>query len=235
MIPPPVVRVHEGVFVVRDDLVLGGTKRRFIDGWLASSSAQEFVYATPAYGGAQIALAIAAREAGRRCTLFVAQRGGLHARTAEAQRAGAKVMQIPHGYLSNVQSKARAYCEETGALLLPHGFDTLEAREAVAAAARLVRDAHAPFDEVWSVAGSGVLTRSLQLAELGRSYVAVAVGRDSPNVGAARLIVHPQDFAADAKSPPPFPSCSNYDAKAWQHVKARRGRPRRTLFWNVMR
>lgn len=235
MIAPPVVEIHDGIHVVRDDRIPGGTKRRFVDGFVGGPH-EEFVYATPAYGGAQIALAIATAAAGKRCTLFVAKRGELHPRTREAQKAGAKIVEVPHGYLSNVQSKARRYCEESGAFLIPHGFDTPEARAELASAAVIVRQEHGTFDEVWSVAGSGVLMRSLQAAQLGRNYWAVAVGRENPSVGSAMLIVHPQAFSDDARIKPPFPSCSNYDAKAWQHIRERhRGAPRcRVLFWNVM-
>lgn len=236
MIPSPVVVRHRGIFVVRDDRILGGTKRRFLEQWIASVPEPELVYATPAYGGAQIALAVCARAAGKACTVFVAKRGELHPRTLEAQRAGAAIIEVPHGYLSNVQAKARAHCEERGALLMPHGFDTEAARASVAAAALAVRQEHGAFDEVWSVAGSGVLSRSLQQAELGRSFVAVAVGREAPDVGAARLIRHSQPFGTDARVRPPFPSCSNYDAKAWEHIVAAHGAsPKaRVLFWNVM-
>lgn len=230
----PVVQEWQGIHVVRDDLLSGGTKRRFLDGFVASAGA-EFVYATPAYGGAQIALAFAARASGKRATLFVAKRAELHPRTREAQLAGAKVVEVPHGYLSNVQSKARAYCEATGAILLPFGLDTAETRAAIASAARLVRLEHGVFDEVWSVIGSGTLARALQDSGLGRFYFGVAVGKES-DAGEATVIRHPQPFDADAKVRPPFPSCSNYDAKAWQHLIARRitNWPRRMLFWNVM-
>ena len=228
--------IHDGIHVVRDDMIPGGTKRRFVDGFVTGPQ-EEFVYATPAYGGAQIALAIATRAAGKRCTIFVAKRGALHPRTIEAQRAGAKIMEIPYGYLSNITGKARAYCAQSGAFMIPHGFDTLDARSQLAAAALTVRRTHGIFDEVWCVAGSGTLMRSIQQAALGRRYVAVAVRRKTPNVGAAaELIIHPQEFGCDARMPPPFPSCSNYDAKAWQHLKARHGSPPRcrVLFWNVM-
>jgi hypothetical protein len=236
MHPDPRVELHNGIHVVRDDLIPGGTKRRFVDGFIAEPH-DEFVYASPAFGGAQIALACAARAAGKRATIFVAKRKELHPRTAEAQAAGAKVIEIPHGYLSNVQSKATAYCAESGARLLPHGFDTPEALAAIAAAATIVRRKHGTFDEVWSVVGSGVLTRGLQLSALGRAYVGVAVGRESPAAGSARIIVHDQPFGSDARQPPPFPSCSNYDAKAWTHLIVRKSTasPRtRILFWNVM-
>lgn len=234
--PEPRVELHQGIHVVRDDLIPGGSKRRFIDSYVAAPF-EEFVYASPAFGGAQIALSIAARAAGKRATIFVAKRNELHARTKEAQRNGASIVEIPHGYLSNVESKARAYAEERGAHLMPHGFDTPEALEAIAAAAELVRRKHGTFDEVWSVAGSGVLQRGLQLGKLGKAYVAVAVGRESPDVGQAKIRLHGQPFAADSRSRPPFPSCSNYDAKAWSHILTRRSEaPRkvRILFWNVM-
>lgn len=237
MIPPPVVEVWEGIHVVRDDKLAGGSKRRFLDHFIGGV-AREVVYATPAYGGAQIAIAEAARQAGKRATLFVAKRRDLHPRTADARDRGAKIVEVPHGYLSHVQAKARAYCEETGAMLLPFGLDTERARRALAIAAILVRQQHGVFDEVWSAAGSGMLSRSLQEAKLGRAYVAVAVGRE-PQVGSARLIRHGQPFEAAVaeRLAPPFPSCSNYDAKVWQYLVEHRritAPSLRLLFWNVM-
>ena len=55
LMPPPVVIEHEGIHVVRDDLAGGGTKARFMVKLFAE--AEEIVYATPAEGGAQSALA----------------------------------------------------------------------------------------------------------------------------------------------------------------------------------
>jgi hypothetical protein len=45
------------------------------------------------------------------------------------------------------------------------------------------------------------------------------------------LYAAPEKFEQDAKVKPPFPSCSNYDAKAWRFIQeyARPG----ALFWNV--
>ena len=52
---PPIVREHGGVSVVSDDLFSGGTKARFMP--VLFESAEEAVYASPAEGGAQTALA----------------------------------------------------------------------------------------------------------------------------------------------------------------------------------
>jgi hypothetical protein len=46
---------HEGVLVVRDDLFPGGTKARFLG--ILFNGAEEVVYASPAEGGTQVALA----------------------------------------------------------------------------------------------------------------------------------------------------------------------------------
>lgn len=225
--PEPIVEVISGIHVVRDDFIQGGTKRRFIDDYIAGANANEFVYASPAYGGAQIALAHACREAGKRAVIFVAKRNELHARTKEAQGAGADIMEIPYGYLSNVQSKARLYCQQTGAHLLPFGFDTPEASKAIADTARSIGDV---FDEVWCVAGSGVLARALQASGIGIKYFTVSVGGDA-DVGIATNIKHPLKFEQNARIKPPFPSCSNYDAKVWEYVRGRTGK---ILLWNVM-
>ena len=85
--------------------------------------------------------------------------------------------------------------------------------------------------EVWSVAGSGVLTRALQRAWPQARFVAVVVGREGCDTGRARRIVHPLPFERPARVLPPFPSAMGYDAKAWEYLRAEAGPG--ALFWNV--
>lgn len=228
-IPNPVVQSLAGDrWVVRDDLVPGGTKRCYVDHLF--SAGEEYVYASPVYGGAQIAIAHAAQA---RATIFVAKRSDLHSRTRDAYNAGAKIVQVPHGYLNNVQAKARAYCNLYGAILLPFGMNTPDAVDRIAARARAVVAAHGQFDEVWCAAGSGVLCRGLQAAFTGNVHV-VQVGRKlgAEDVGRAFVHVAPMSFDREARVIPPFPSCSNYDAKVWEFfARLARGR---ALFWNVL-
>lgn len=224
----PVLDRVAGITVVRDDKVAGGTKARVLPGILSEIGAgHEIVYATPAYGYAQIALAHAASLTGRHATVFVARRTRWHPRTVEAARAGAAIIEVPHGYLTVVRARARAYCEETGATLLPFGLDLPAMRAGMAEVARALPLAPA---EVWTVAGSGTLIRGLQEAWPAASFHAVQVGRD-PLVGRARLWVAPETFERNAAYPPPFPSCSNFDAKAWRFVREHAAPG--ALFWNV--
>lgn len=227
----PALRVDEieGIRVVRDDFVIGGTKRRALDRILANHPAQEFVYATPAYGFAQIALAAAARACGKKATVIVAGRKVRHSRTKLAAELGAEIVEVAKaGYLAVVQKRARDEAEARGAYLVPFGMDDEMFVDAIASVAReLPGD---PPSEVWSVAGSGVLTRALQRAWPDASFHAVQIGKD-PDIGNATLHVAPEKFEDDATDPPPFPSCSNYDAKAWRFIKEHAAPG--ALFWNL--
>ena len=225
----PVVEIHRGVHVIRDDLFPGGTKARFIGKLF--EQAEEAVYATPPEGGAQTALALTAKAMGRRATLFVASRAKPHARTLEAARLGAKVVPVSPGYMTVVQSRAREYCRETDAFLIPFGVDFPEAIATIAAAAKLTG---IDPDEVWCAAGSGVLARGLALAWPNARRHVVQVGRElSPrDVAGAKIHVHPKKFGETAALKAPFPSDPHYDAKAWEICMAKRG-PGQVLFWNV--
>jgi len=227
----PKIEEHCGIGVIRDDLYPGGTKARFVPELFAK--ADEVVYATPAQGGAQYALAYIAHALGKRLTLFVAARRIAHPRQIEARALGAKVVQVPFGMLSNVQAKARDYAQTQGAALAPFGMDTPAAIAAIAMAARALKESP---DEVWCAAGSGTLSRALQAAWPGAHHVAVAVGRNIPQaaLGAAEQLRYPRPFEAHARLNPPFPSDPHYDAKAWELAIARSYRlGRRVLFWNV--
>lgn len=224
-----VIERRGGLLIVRDDLIPGGTKARVLPALLAPG--REYVYASSAYGYAQVALAYACRAVGARAHIFTAQRRAWHPRTLEAIAAGAAVTPVPYGYLSNVTAKARAYAVERAAVLLPFGFDSEPFREALTALAlALALPLEQPPVEVWSVAGSGTLTRALQAAWPGALAHAVLIGSEADT---GRAVVHraPERFEADARERPPFPSCSNYDAKAWRFV-SRHASPG-ALFWNV--
>lgn len=229
MILVPVMEMHRGVMVIRDDMFPGGTKARFIGKLFQGVS--EAVYATPPEGGAQTALALTAKKMGRKATLFVAERAKPHARTLEASRLGAKVIPVSPGYMTVVQSRAREYCRETGAFLIPFGVDFPEAIATIADAARATG---ADPDEVWCASGSGVLARGLAMAWPKARRHVVQVGRElSPrDIAGATIHIHPKKFGETASIKPPFPSDPHYDAKAWEVCMAKRG-PGEVLFWNV--
>jgi threonine dehydratase len=225
----PILETHRGICVVRDDLFPGGTKARFIG--RVFDGAAEAVYASPPEGGAQTALATVARALGRRATIFVASRAKPHPRTLEAARLGAKIVPVAPGYLTVVQARAKAYCRDTGAVLIPFGADVPGAAEAIAAAALATSEMP---DEVWCAAGSGVLARGLALAWPKARRHVVQIGRElaPKDVAGATIHVHPRKFGEKAVIAAAFPSDPHYDAKAWEVCLTKHGGGN-VLFWNV--
>lgn len=224
--PDPVIEKIEGIHILRDDLIEGGSKRRVVDRLIKGG--KEFVYASTAYGYAQIALAVACRDRGLKATIFSAQRKEYTPLMQIAAAAGARFELVPMGYLSNVTAKAKAYVARTrGAVLMPFGFESPEFTEGLIEVAHSIK---IKPKEVWTVSGSGTLSRALQIAWPQARFFAVQVGgvRD---LGRARFFVAPEKFDRDAKILPPFPSCSNYDAKAWRFIREHASPG--ALFWNV--
>jgi cysteine synthase len=226
-LPDPVLEEFGRFLVVRDDKLAGGSKMRYVLPLVSSSPANEFVYASPAFGYAQIALAHCCAMVGKRATIFTAQRKVLHPRTRRAQDAGAKIVSVPNGYLAVVQARAREYANESGAVLVPHGVAD---HSAIAAFTRIVAAIPIKPKEVWSCAGSGTLSRALQIAWPRAKFFAVQVG-GSCDVGRATLYKCALPFEKPSRSAPPFPSCDNYDAKAWDFM-LQHGADN-ALFWNV--
>lgn len=225
----PIVTVHEGVSVVRDDLFKGGTKARFLP--TLFDNADEVVYATPAEGGAQTALAHSASALGKRATIFVAKRKNPHPRTLEALSVGGNVIEVSPGYLTVVQARAREYCKQTGAMLAPFGVNLPAAIDRIAEAARMTG---LEPDEVWCASGSGVLARGLAKAWPDAQRHVVEVGRTLSAEDVAGAIIHKAGipFSKALRELPPFPSCPHYDAKAWFKCLELKG-DGNVLFWNV--
>lgn len=224
-LPDPILMEHDGFLVVRDDLLPGGTKRRALHVLLDDH--QEYCYASPVQGAAQLALAYVCRDAGKHATIFCAQRKTFHPFTQTAIYTGATVIEVPMGFLSNVTAKAKDYCASSGAKLLPFGLDH---PDVVAAMADVARRLPVTPTEVWSITSSGVLSRGLQLAWPDATFYGVRVGAE-PNAGRATVFQAPEAFDRPAKILPPFPSNVYYDAKCWAIMK-RHATPG-ALFWNV--
>lgn len=219
-------------WVVRDDKIPGGSKRRALEGIMRPKL--EYVFAGPGEGYAHVALASTAQVTGSRVTAVIADRRVLRPNTKLAQERGAKLIRVRPGYLTNVQAKARAYAEKRpDRVLLPLGLDAPEFRPAMIAALQDAVGGGMNPTEVWCAAGSGTLSCCLQAVFPSALHIAVQVGRhlEQDDVGAAEIRRAPEAFAAPAKLPPPFPSCANYDAKIWQFFEDEASEG--AVYWNV--
>ena len=231
-LPAPIIEEFDGIQVVRDDLLNGGTKRRAFNYYVASlPEVKEFVYASPRQGYAQLSLAYSCRDLNRKCTVTV-PKGERYWLTNEAEKLGCKIIEIPMGYLTNIQSKARVYCEKNGAHLIPFGGDHPVIVEAMCSEAKRL-DINPT--EVWTVMSSGVLSRGLQKCWPNAKFYGVQIGHNTTKLemGRAETFRSKYKFQQECKEDerPPFPSSLTYDSKAWTFIKehATKG----ALFWNV--
>ena len=104
---------QHGIYVLRDDLLPGGTKSILIDSLLVNHHhVNELVYASPCYGGFQIALSIYCKNNNKKATIFCAKRKIRHPNTEICIQNGANVVEVPYGYLSVVEKHAREYVRE---------------------------------------------------------------------------------------------------------------------------
>ena len=231
--PPPVIEEHEGIKVVRDDLLDGGSKVRFADYLIQSHpEIEEWVYgSSPATGYAQISLSCLCRRYGKKAVIFMADRAkdNLHKYQLCAIDNGAIMKWIPNGMLSVTEKRARDYVKQVpnNRILLPIGFDH---PSVVASIIRVAHSMDIAPREVWTVGSSGTLTRGLQQAWPDASFHCVTVGHRG-DYGRAKIYRCEVPFNRPAKLIPPFPSAITYDAKAWEYIKqyASPG----ALFWNV--
>lgn len=228
---------HFGVDVLRDDLLPGGSKSRFLPYLIRDH--EEVVFGGPFCGGAPVCLSVWGKKLGIKVTLFYAKRNKLHRNQMTCLENGATIYQVPYGYMSNVQSKAKKYCQDTGAHFLPLGFDVPEANEPFMSDMRELRRLKGDYDEIWVSSGTGMISRCLGASFPNSAIKSVVVGLKSRNENQnypqnVEIITCPYKFEQDCKTKPPFKSSENYDAKAWEQLMKVGTRGKRILFWNVL-
>lgn len=227
------VEKHRSVNVLRDDLLDGGTKSVLMPGIIKDS--EEYVYASPVYGGFQIALSAYCAKHGKRATIFCAKRKEKHPNTLKCIEHGAKVIEVPYGYLSVVEKKARDYCTENNAEKLVFGAkEAKNIKKLSKRAKKVFKLIGGEPDEVWCAIGSGTLVESILKATKTAKVIGVQVGAEY-TAKHERLTVIPyhKKFDQISKEKAPFPSTANYDLKAWEYCLKYK-KSENVLFWNVL-
>lgn len=212
------------VNVVRDDMLISGTKQRALVPLLQlpEFDAPRVGYAGPVFGYAQIALSYACHLLGRKAFIFVERRPALHPLTAYAKRLGATIVEIGRGKntaLKMVQREAEKYSAAEDVKLLPFGLHHPMYSLLLEKSLRRVIDFNP--QRMWVVAGSAVILGVLAKIWPETHFNVVQVGKKiwpDQLPERATLYVAPEKFWEKSKYPPPYPSVSSYDAKLWQFV-----------------
>ncbi len=228
--PAPVVKMHEGVRVVRDDLITG-TKVRAGDPVIRKSNAEEFVYCQPRTGLAGVALCDVAKKNDRKVTLFMPASKEISTHQACCIERGANPIFRRIAAMPNLNKYAAEYAQEAGREFIPLGL-----RHPLATAGIILAASSIPEPELVYVAMStGVLCRALQIAWPKAKFIGVAVARNikEGERGECEIISDPLPFQTPEKQAnlPGFPTVPTYDGKVWKYVPKFSGRD--ILFWNV--
>jgi hypothetical protein len=239
------IEKHSGIFVLRDDLLPGGTKSVLIKSIVDNEACEidEFVYASPVYGGFQIALAAYCEAHGKKTTIFCAKRNKKHINTLKCIGLGANVVEVPYGYLTVVEKRARDYCltRPNTKKIVFGAKDERNIQILSERAAQVFAQIGTPLDQIWCAIGSGTLVTSIArsvLKDTTKVY-GVQVGAEftpPPHLG-INVIKYEKRFEQPSKYSASFPSMENYDLKAFekcvQNTREKVEKGGQILFWNV--
>lgn len=221
---------HEGktFYLIQDHAVIGGTKTRGLYQYIKSKPQYaEFIYAGPATGNAQFALAYCCSLLGKRATVFLSSvpRVGNTEPTKNALKYGIHIAG-KFATLAAAQEASKEYAaEDPERLLCPFGLDDEEFIEILRANLRSAFSADFAPSTIWITVGSGTVLRTLLRLFPNAKYKCVLVGRNiwEDQFTAAQwaqltLYRAPEKFHENAKFVPPYESLRNYDAKLWRFV-----------------
>ena len=236
---PIVIQKHYGINILRDDLLEGGTKSILLEGIEKQyPHVTEYVYASPVYGGFQIALSAYCKKKGLKATIFCAKRTKKHPNTLKCIEYGANIIEVYPGYLSVVEKRARDYCEKKSHIhKFAFGANTPENINIITNRAKKVLDQlGSEPDQIWVAVGSGTLVKGILKAVNNAKVYGVIVGANfefnHPNL---ILIKYPKPFEKESLLEVDFPSMANYDRKALELCLIQNQKlGSNILFWNVL-
>jgi hypothetical protein len=224
---------HLGVNVLRDDLLPGGTKSVLMPYVIGSNS--EYVYATPVYGGFQIALAAYCNQINKKATIFCAKRKERHPNTNKVIEMGGNVIEVPYGYLSVIEKRAREYCEKTGAEKLTFGANTERNKNLLTQRViKVINHLENEPKEIWCAIGSGTLVEAILQGTKTAKIYGVQVGKEyKEHHPRLTVLKYDKGFEIESNFKSPFPSMPNYDLKAFEYCTKYK-KADNVLFWNVL-
>ena len=216
------------MIIVRDDL-MGGTKMVCMP-YIEEEGIDEYVYASPVYGGFQISLA---QYFGKKATIFCAKRNFLHPNTVRCKELGATVIEVPYGYMTVVEKRAREYADKPRCKKIV--FGAKDYIEPIVAHVKKVMASHKDIEHIWCAVGSGTLVSAICIACPTIQVYGVCVGGAVDiSFNNLQLIKYPKPFEYESKQKAPFPSMPNYDLKAYEICLRDHNPDRNVLFWNVL-
>jgi hypothetical protein len=237
LLPDIIIKEHEGIKVVREDLVLkGGTKSRAAEFLISSIKKSTLVYVVPRIGHAGVAIMELAKLYNKEVIFFMPACKEISDNQSYIISMNPKNVEFARiAAMPNLNRLAQKYAEQNGYEFLPFG---LNHRYTIAGFVRTCESILQNYNEpkeMWSVVSTGVLTRGMQIGFSNTKMKGVAVARNMKHgeLGRTEIISEPLPFLSNEKqcNLPPFNTVPCYDGKAWKYIPKNSGSD--IWFWNV--
>lgn len=235
---------HEGVFVVRDDMIPGnlGSKVRYAEVLMQKVPEKYLFYAMVPQGQAGKVLTSVAKKHNKVIVLIAPWRKEPTPAHIEAMELGAIMLYYKTGGMAGARKRCRAFISDQldgKGMYVPAGVKHPLITAGFMCSAMALKEQFGP-DAVFCAASTSVMAHGLALAFPHAEVHAVQVaGNASTKKWPGRLIVHdhsqPFNEPCPSEDMPPFPSIATYDAKAWKYaLDYKKANPdKRVIFWNV--
>lgn len=223
--PDPVIEIHNGITIVREDLLEVGSKARAGEALIANCKSDTIVYVQPRFGFAGISLTNLCKKYNKKLVLFMPSSKEISEHQAYCIENGCEYYFHRIAAMPNLNKIAKNFADDNNAFFIPLGLKHELVTAMIIKAAIKIPEPKS----FWTAFSTGVLNRALQIAWPNADAYGLAVSRNIKDgeKGRAKIIGHYQNFSENSKKIPPYPSASNYDAKVWEYLKEG------DLFWNV--
>lgn len=239
-----IVKEHDGVLVIRDDLLPGGvgSKARYAEALMQKLEEKYIFYAGVPQGQAMITLARACEKHNKMLVCIAPNRNEPTEAHVNAMKAGAIFLYYQTGGQAGARKRCRAFISDHlggQGFYVPAGVKNKLITAGFAKSAKRLDEIYKP-DALFCVASTGVMSHALSIALPNTEVYAIQVAGNSSTKkwpGRLNIINHPQPFNEKVRPElaPPFNSILTYDAKGWAYCKKfKEENPNKTImFWNV--
>jgi hypothetical protein len=237
LLPNIVIEKHEGINVVREDLVLkGGTKTRAGEFLISQTKKETLVYVAPRVGYAGIAIMELAKIYNKEVIFFMPACKEISDHQSIIISMKPKNVEFVRiAAMPNLNIIAKKYADKNGYTFIPFGLNHPYTIAGFVKACENILENHDEPEEMWSVVSTGVLTRGIQIGFKNTIMKGVAVARNMKQgeLGRTSIISEPLAFLSNEKKEnlPPFNTIPSYDGKAWKYIP--KNTERNIWFWNV--
>jgi hypothetical protein len=237
LLPDVIIKEHDGIKVVREDLSLkGGTKSRAAEFLISETKKNTLVYVVPRIGHAGIAIMELSKLYNKEVIFFMPACKEISDNQAFIINLNPKNVIFERiAAMPNLNRIAKKYADQNGYEFLPFG---LNHPYTIAGFVKTCDDILRNYDEpeeLWSAVSTGVLTRGLQIGFQNTNMKGVCVARNMKNgeLGRTKIISEPLPFLKSEKKEnlPSFDTVPSYDGKVWKYIPKNTGK--NIWFWNV--